>query len=53
MSSHERSYWPERIGRLRFVGELVIIVAEYRDPLTSARYTAGCERGGHRGRRGW
>ena len=48
-----RSYWPERIGRLRLVGELVTICAEYRDPLTGARYTAGCERGGYRGRRGW
>ncbi len=46
-------YWPSRIGRLRLVGALVTICAEYRDPLAGVRYAAGCERGGYRGRRGW
>lgn len=53
MSSRSRSYWPSRIGRLELDGELVTICASYVDPLTGAEYRAGCERGGHRGRRGW
>lgn len=52
--SMERSpYWPSRIGRLRLTGALGTICASYVDPLTGAVYRAGCERGGHRGRRGW